>query len=124
MIAEKPVTVAQWAKVLMEERGLTSTRHAENFTRGAVSYSVIHSMLSGRIPSELNIVKFAAAFGQNIPDALRRAGYDDFAKTWEFANTSSVASNLSEEEERLLSAFRAAKGEYRRAMMTLADGVF
>ncbi len=70
--------LAEWAKSLV---GILSLRQAEYKT--GVSYSTIQNIIIGRKVGAESIIRFARGFHQDIPTALRMAGYDDIAEMWE-----------------------------------------
>ena len=71
----------EWVKRVLEERGVTSARQAEKCT--GISYGTIQSTINGRIPSAETVIRFAAAYREDVPAALRLAGYEDIAELWE-----------------------------------------
>jgi len=70
--------LALWAKELI---GDMSLRQVE--IRTGVSYATISSLVQGRNPNADTVIRFARGFQQDVPAALRLAGYEDIAKIWE-----------------------------------------
>lgn len=70
--------LAEWVSRVKGER---STRQVEIKT--GVSYATVSAMLNGRTPSAETIIRFARAFGEDVPAALRLAGFEDIADMWE-----------------------------------------
>jgi hypothetical protein len=70
--------LAEWVDSLIGEHSL---RQAEIKTR--IPFTTLANMKSGRIPTAETIIRFASAYGENVPAALRLAGYDDIADAWE-----------------------------------------
>ena len=70
--------LAEWAHEL--SKGM-SLRQVEIKTK--ISYATVSGLLDGRQPNAETIIRFARGFNQDIPSALRLAGYDDIAEMWE-----------------------------------------
>lgn len=70
--------LAEWVASV---KGNRSSRQVEIKT--GVSYATVAAMLNGRTPSAETIIRFARAFAEDVPAALRLAGYDDIAEMWE-----------------------------------------
>lgn len=70
--------LAAWVNQL---KGEMSLRQVEN--RTSIPYSTISNMAMGRVPTAETLIRFATAFHEDVPSALRLAGYDDLAETWE-----------------------------------------
>ena len=70
--------LAEWVE---EVKGNLSTRQVE--IKAGISYATVSAMLNGRTPSAETIIRFARAFGKDVPAALRLAGYEDIAEMWE-----------------------------------------
>lgn len=70
--------LAEWAKEVV---GSMTLRQAEN--KSGITYSTISNILHGRVPDAVLLIRFAAAFGKDIGEALRLAGYDDIAELWQ-----------------------------------------
>lgn len=73
--------LAEWAKELLSSHNILTLRQAEYRTH--ISYTAVKHLLDGRVPDAVTIIRFASAFGASIPEALRLAGHEDIAETWE-----------------------------------------
>lgn len=72
---------AKWVRRVLDEHNVKSSRQAE--VRSKVSFATIQNMLNGRVPEATIVIRFAAAYGEDVGAALRLAGYDDIAGVWE-----------------------------------------
>lgn len=73
--------LAEWAQRIIDEHNGLSLRQVENRTN--IAATTVMSILQGRQPNAETIIRFAKGFGEDIPTALRLAGYDDIAEVWE-----------------------------------------
>jgi hypothetical protein len=124
--------LAEWARGVVGDRSL---RQAE--IRTGISHMTVKSILEGRQPSAETLIRFAAAFDEDVAAALRLAGYEDIAEVWETGAAPPPAKPEPEEPEQaptmahydtddltesqqlaieaLLRAFREERKEERRA---------
>jgi hypothetical protein len=80
-----PVTISEefaaWVRSVLDSHHVKSLRQAEIRTR--ISYSTVGHMLNGRVPESGTFIRFASAYGEDVPAALRIAGFRDIATVWE-----------------------------------------
>lgn len=83
--------LADWAKNVV--KGL-SLRQVEIKT--GVTYSTTKNILDGRVPEATILIRFAGAFGEDIPEVLRLGGYADIADLWDQGQTRTEKNRASE----------------------------
>ncbi len=115
--------LADWAKSVVGDRSL---RQLEIKT--GISHMTIRALLDGRQPSPETIIRFASAFEEDVAAALRLAGYEDLAETWETGAAPQVVreradgeyrvkDEFSQEEEQVIGFYRGLDAESRETVL-------
>lgn len=70
----------EWLRGLMDKHRLT-LRGAR--ARTGMAHTTLQDLLYGRRPTVETVVRIARGFHEDVPNALRLAGYDEFADMWQ-----------------------------------------